>query len=157
MFEDGSLSMDELKTDRDSTTNMDSQINTSLNVPSSGSKKQAQDPYQPSPVKPQNLRKQLQSRNSIRQILSQFSMKTIDDIVRIKKPQKSSHLIGQLFCMLIWVYRESAGFERNAAASSQLASKATSVPFQNLEDEFSAWENVQNYLSHNTVSIYSDV
>ena len=31
------------------------------------------------------------------------------------------------------------------------------MPFQNLEDEFSSWENVQNYLNQNTVSVYQDV
>ena len=31
------------------------------------------------------------------------------------------------------------------------------MPFQNLEDEFSSWENVQSYLNQNTVSVYQEV
>ena len=39
--------------------------------------------------------------------------------------------------MLLWVCKESA------STSDSLPK----VPFQNLEDEFSSWENVQNYLN----------
>ena len=42
--------------------------------------------------------------------------------------------------MLLWVCKESA---LPAGTSDSLPK----VPFQNLEDEFSSWENVQNYLN----------
>ena len=48
--------------------------------------------------------------------------------------------------MLIWVCRESA-----------LPGSAENLPrvlFQNIEDEFAAWENVQAYLSLNIINLY---
>ena len=37
------------------------------------------------------------------------------------------------------------------------ASSLTKVPFQNLEDEFASWENVQAYLGQNMASVYQEV
>ena len=31
------------------------------------------------------------------------------------------------------------------------------MPFQNLEDEFSSWENVQAFLNYNLIGVYNDV
>ena len=153
MFED-SLSMEDLKTDRESITDLQSQITSLQILPVSLTKQVTQQPqttsFQPSPIKPQNLRKQFQSRNSIKHILTQFNIKTIEDIIRIKKPQKSSQLIGQLICMLLWVCKEST---MPASTNDNLPE----VPFQNLEDEFSSWENVQTYLEQNQAGMYQEV
>ena len=142
MFEDR-LSVDDLRTERES-TDLQMQL-TSLEVPSATKVTKHHQPseYQPSPLKPRNLRSQFQSQNSIKHILPQITIKTIEDIVRIKKPQKSSQLIGQLFCMLLWVCKESV----LPATSATESSVPPKVPFQNLEDEFSSWENVQSYLN----------
>ena len=91
MFEDR-LSVDDLRTERES-TDLQMQL-TSLEVPSATKAPKQLTEYQPSPIKPRNLRSQFQPQNSIKNILPQFSIKTIEDIVRIKKPQKSSQLIG---------------------------------------------------------------
>ena len=60
-------------------------------------------------MKPQSNvpRHQFLSRTTIKQVLGHFNHNCISDIVRIKKPQNTSRLIGQLFCMLLWVCRES--------------------------------------------------
>ena len=91
MFEDR-LSVDDLRTERES-TDLQMQL-TSLEVPSATKAPKQLTEYQPSPIKPRNLRSQFQPQNSIKNILPQFSIKTIEDIVRIKKSQKSSQLIG---------------------------------------------------------------
>lgn len=52
--------------------------------------------------------------------------------------------------MLLWISRE---------ASMTLISeqKPNLAPFQNLEDEFASWSNVQAYLNQNVVGIYTEV
>lgn len=49
--------------------------------------------------------------------------------------------------MLIWVCRESA--------TSPIAE--IKVPFQNLEDEFASWDNVQAFLNCNMVGLFQEI
>ena len=52
--------------------------------------------------------------------------------------------------MLLWICKE-------AQMSSGSTEHLPKVPFQNLEDEFSSWENVQAYLNSNTAGLYQEV
>jgi len=52
--------------------------------------------------------------------------------------------------MLLWISRE-------ASITLTSEQRPNLVPFQNLEDEFSSWSNVQAYLNQNVVGIYTEV
>lgn len=59
--------------------------------------------------------------------------------MRIKKPQLPALLTGQLFCMLIWLFRQS-----NQSYASTVASA-----FDIIEAEFGEWDNVQIFIANN--------
>ena len=114
--------------------------------------------FVPSPMKPQpksnvKMPKGSFSRKTIKLILGGINAATFQDILRLKRPMRPAQLIGQLFCMLLWICKEAA---LPGATVGEGADELPRVPFQNLEDEFDAWENVQSYLKQDVSGLHQE-
>ena len=109
--------------------------------------------FTPSPMKP--TPKQVMktpkgfSRKHIRSLLNNMSASTFDDLLRIKRPSRQAQLIGQSYIMLLWIFKEAQSLQNKA--EDQLR-----VPYQNLEDEFENWENVQAYVKQDIAGIHNE-
>ena len=93
------------------------------------------------------------SRKTVKLILGGINAATFQDVLRLKRPMRPAQLIGQLFCILLWICKEAS---LPGATVGEGADELPRVPFQNLEDEFDAWENVQAYLKQDVSGLHQE-
>jgi len=72
-------------------------------------------------------------------VLQTIDEETISELLRIKKPQPHLVIIGQLYCILLWLFQVPAGDLLNESKYS----------YDAVEAEFSDWHNIHHFLSIN--------
>ena len=92
------------------------------------------------------------SRKTMKESLKDITQETLVDLIRVKRPQRPTLVIGQIFAIMLWIFREQKPFftQSNYINSSK-------VPYQNLEAQFEIWENIQEFIGEDLPGLLNEV